>query len=77
MIVCLCHSITDRDIAREARSGCASFEELQNCLRVGTACGSCLNASRELFDEHAAPRLPGCRSLHRANPSSSAASLSA
>ncbi len=65
MIVCLCHRVTDRDIAREVRNGCASFDELQDSLRVATACGSCREASRELFDEHAAPcpvgrRLDAC-----------------
>lgn len=52
MIVCVCHRVSDRDIAREARAGCASFDELQDSLRVGTACGACLECARETFDEH-------------------------
>ncbi len=52
MIVCLCHRVSDRDIAREA-SCCASFEALQDELRVGTSCGACLDCAREVFHRHA------------------------
>lgn len=49
MIVCLCHRVSDRDIAREVRSGCASFDLLQDELRVATACGACTECARETF----------------------------
>jgi bacterioferritin-associated ferredoxin len=52
MIVCLCHRVSDRDIASEAAAGCASFDELQDSLRVGTACGACLSCAREVFAQH-------------------------
>jgi bacterioferritin-associated ferredoxin len=52
MIVCLCHRVSDRDISREAQRGCASFDELQDSLRVGTACGACLDCARETFHDH-------------------------
>lgn len=54
MIVCLCHRISDRDIAREVLAGCPDFETLQDQLRVTTACGSCGDCAREVFDEHLA-----------------------
>ncbi len=50
MIVCVCHRVSDRDIEREVRHGCASFDELQDELRVGTACGSCTDCARDTFD---------------------------
>jgi len=50
MIVCVCHRVSDRDIEREVRHGCHSFDELQDELRVGTACGSCLECARDTFD---------------------------
>lgn len=53
MIVCICHRVSDRDIAREARS-CGSFEELQDELRVATACGACLDCAQATFSEHRA-----------------------
>jgi bacterioferritin-associated ferredoxin len=56
MIVCLCHRVSERDIAREAAAGCGSFEQLQDQLRVGTACGACTDCAREAFDAHASPQ---------------------
>lgn len=49
MIVCLCHRVSERDIALEARAGCASFDELQDELRVATSCGACLECAQEAF----------------------------
>jgi bacterioferritin-associated ferredoxin len=49
MIVCICHRVSDRDIAREVREGCASFAELQSELRVGTRCGACTDCARKTF----------------------------
>jgi bacterioferritin-associated ferredoxin len=54
MIVCVCHRVSDRDIARAAREGCASFEELQFELGVATACGRCSDCARETLDHHCA-----------------------
>ena len=50
MIVCVCHRVSDRDIEREVRHGCPSFEELLEELRVGTGCGCCLECARDTFD---------------------------
>ena len=54
MIICVCHRVSDRDIARAAREGCASFDELQDELRVGTGCGACQDHARCAFDAAAA-----------------------
>ena len=67
MIVCLCHRVSDRDIAREAAAGCASFDELQDSLRVGTACGACLDCARETFEDAAqSAACAGCPGARRA-----------
>jgi len=64
MIVCICHRVSDRDIAREAQAGCASFEALQDELRVGTRCGACTDCARKTFAacqpsaDVRAPRMP-------------------
>jgi bacterioferritin-associated ferredoxin len=50
MIVCVCHHVSDRDIAHAARNGCASYDELQDQLRVGTACGACGDCARDTFN---------------------------
>jgi bacterioferritin-associated ferredoxin len=57
MIVCVCHRVSDRDIAHAVGEGCASFDELQDHLRVGTACGACGDCARETFE---AQRGSGC-----------------
>jgi bacterioferritin-associated ferredoxin len=54
MIICVCHRISDRDIARMVRDGCASFDELQFELAVATCCGKCHDSARETFDAHRA-----------------------
>jgi len=51
MIVCVCHRVSDRDIAIAASSGCPSFEALQDDLRVATACGACHDCACEVFEE--------------------------
>ena len=51
MIVCVCHRVSDRDIAIAASSGCPSFEALQDELRVATACGACHECACSVFEE--------------------------
>jgi len=51
MIVCLCHRISDRDIAAAVRSGTRCFEMLQDETRVASSCGCCLECSRGVFDD--------------------------
>lgn len=51
MIVCVCHRVSDRDIAIAASSGCPSFEALQDDLRVATACGACHDCACAVFEE--------------------------
>ena len=47
MIVCLCHRISDREIARHARAG-LDFSDIQLELGVATQCGRCECAAREI-----------------------------
>jgi bacterioferritin-associated ferredoxin len=54
MIICVCHRVSDRDIAGAVRAGCASFDALQEETRVATACGACHECAREAFHEHRA-----------------------
>jgi len=50
MIVCLCHRVSDRDIADAVAAGTVSFETLQCKTRLGTDCGKCQRCAREVFD---------------------------
>ena len=54
MIVCICHRVSDRDIARAAQGGCTSFDDLQFELSVATSCGKCHDCARETFHRQAA-----------------------
>ena len=47
MIVCVCHRISDREIARHARAG-MSFDEIQFELGVATQCGQCEGCARDV-----------------------------
>ena len=63
MIVCVCHRVSHHDIEREVRHGCASFEELQDELRVATACGRCGDCARDTFDAARACRPTAAETL--------------
>lgn len=56
MIICICHRISDRDIAGAVREGCTSFDQLQDDTRVATACGACHDCAHKLFHEQGACR---------------------
>ena len=48
MIVCICHRISDRDIARQAQLG-QSFDDMQMQLGVATQCGQCEGCARDVI----------------------------
>lgn len=47
MIICVCHRVSDRDLARHARAG-MSFDEMQFELGVATQCGQCEHHARDV-----------------------------
>jgi bacterioferritin-associated ferredoxin len=53
MYICVCHGITDRQIRRAVDQGASSLGEVQMQLPVGSCCGRCEPAARELIREHA------------------------
>jgi len=54
MIVCVCQRVSDRDIARAVREGCANFDDLQSELAVATCCGACHDCARQTFHQQLA-----------------------
>ena len=56
MIVCLCHRVSDRDIAAAVARGVTCFEVLQDETRVASACGCCHDCAREIFEARCAER---------------------
>ncbi|MCZ2496758.1 ferredoxin [Xylophilus sp. Kf1] len=47
MIVCICHRVSDREIARHVRAG-LGFDEIQFELGVATQCGQCESCARDV-----------------------------
>ena len=47
MIVCVCHRVSDREIARHVRAG-MSFDDIQLELGVATQCGQCESCARDV-----------------------------
>ncbi|MBS1228183.1 MAG: nitrate reductase [Proteobacteria bacterium] len=52
-VVCNCFDVSEDEIEREARSG-KSLPELQQSLKCGTSCGSCLTEVRRMLAQHKA-----------------------
>ncbi|MFN3493521.1 MAG: bacterioferritin-associated ferredoxin [Hydrogenophaga sp.] len=48
MIVCVCHRISDRTIARAAQSG-MPFDDVQRAYGVATQCGKCETCARAVW----------------------------
>ena len=71
MIICLCHKVSDRDIARETASGCRDFDSLQQETGVATACGACLDCAQDTFSACCQAR--ACAPAPKTAPTSAAA----
>lgn len=51
MYVCLCHGVTDQEIAQAVADGHRDVQSIQTHLLAGTGCGGCINFTAELIDE--------------------------
>jgi bacterioferritin-associated ferredoxin len=49
MYVCICHSVTDRQIREAARDGASSIDALRRQLRVASRCGRCETCAVEVL----------------------------
>lgn len=66
MYVCLCHAVTDRQIKQAVVEGVCSLRQVQLCLRVGTNCGKCIPAAREVIGAALdATKLDNCAPLRQ------------
>lgn len=50
MYVCLCKSITDRQIRETVQNGANSFAEVRRELGVSTQCGKCGQLAKSIVD---------------------------
>ncbi|HSW13259.1 MAG TPA: (2Fe-2S)-binding protein [Solimonas sp.] len=57
MIICVCKAVSDRHIRRAAMAGeVVSLRDLTRELGLGTCCGKCVPAAREVLGEALAQR---------------------
>jgi len=51
MYICLCNSVTDRDIKHAVGNGADNLDALRDQLGVASRCGRCACMSQALIDE--------------------------
>lgn len=56
MYVCICKSVTDKQIRHAAAKGADNLYELRERLGVASGCGSCADMAREILHETRARR---------------------
>ncbi len=61
MIVCLCHRVSDRDIAAAVTAGCSDLDSLQDETRLGTGCGACLDCAQDILTSRLSTQVLGRR----------------
>ena len=50
MYICVCKSVTEREVVQAVRQGADDLPALQNRLGVATGCGQCACDAEELLD---------------------------
>ena len=65
MIVCVCHRVSDREIARSVRAG-LDFDGIQFELGVATQCGQCEGCVRDIVAQCSASHK--IAAVHRDTP---------
>jgi bacterioferritin-associated ferredoxin len=61
--VCVCHAVTDTEVAEHVAAGAHTEEAVGKACRAGTSCGSCLDRICAIIG--AAPREDGRVALSR------------
>jgi bacterioferritin-associated ferredoxin len=51
MYVCICHSVTDRQIRQAVDEGARSLDALARRLKVSTGCGRCSECARGVLEQ--------------------------
>jgi bacterioferritin-associated ferredoxin len=52
MYVCICHSVTDREIREAADSGVRTVRQLRKATGCSGSCGQCATMAKQLLDEN-------------------------
>jgi len=51
MYVCLCQGVTDGQIRSAIQGGCCNYRDVRTALGVGTQCGKCACAAKQIARE--------------------------
>ena len=51
MFICVCKAVSDKRIRRAVSDGAATVRDLSKTLGLGTCCGKCVPAARDLLEE--------------------------
>ncbi|MGN1412479.1 MAG: bacterioferritin-associated ferredoxin [Oscillospiraceae bacterium] len=49
-IICSCLGVTVEDVKNAVKNGAKSFEEVQEITGLGTACGDCIDTSKDFIN---------------------------
>ena len=55
MYICICNAVTDKDIVLAISNGATSIKDLNQQLKVGTCCGSCVPCAKKIIKKHKNP----------------------
>jgi len=58
MYACICHAVTEREVAFHATTGADSVEAVGERCQAGTGCGTCVERISELIEHHASQVRP-------------------
>ena len=56
MYACICHAVTDRELADVISTGATSEDEVGRACGAGTGCGSCLDRICDALSAHGITR---------------------
>jgi bacterioferritin-associated ferredoxin len=51
MVVCICRSISEKDIIDAILNGCGSFEQLIEEKDITNDCTTCFDAAKDVFED--------------------------
>ena len=52
MLVCHCHRVSDREVARVVDAGATRVGQVVRATKAGTCCGTCLPQLREVVERY-------------------------
>lgn len=58
MYICVCHAVTDHDIAQAFARGARSVRDLHKSTGLGTTCGRCAQCARACLQQTAQAGVP-------------------